>query len=271
MADRNTTWDRERNPERDDWQREEAWRRDRESGGSGERYREPSGSSDRPEERRPHSEMGRSGGAGYGRRGQYLPRGDYGPSAFNPSGGRDQELFGTGSRGYGTTWGGSGVYSEGRNLYQGDERNYQSDQDRYQGGQGSYYEGGYPGGQRYQGEQQRNMMQGRHTGKGPKGYRRSDERIREDVCDALTQHGHIDASEIEIRVKDGEVTLTGTVERREEKRMAEDAVEQVPGVREVHNQLRATGNPGNAQTPGNGQHTSGEQHLETSGAVNRRR
>ena len=70
MADRNTTWDRERNNERDDWQREEAWRRERESGGSGERYRERE--FDRPD---------------YGRRGQSLPRGDYGPDAFNPGGG----------------------------------------------------------------------------------------------------------------------------------------------------------------------------------------
>ena len=38
----------------------------------------------------------------------------------------------------------------------------------------------------------------------------------------------------------GEVTLVGVVRERPEKRMAEDAAEQVSGVREVHNQLRVT-------------------------------
>ena len=73
--------------------------------------------------------------------------------------------------------------------------------------------------------------------KGP-GYTRSDDRIRDDVCECLMRHGQVDASEIEVRVKDGEVTLTGTVHRRDEKRLAEDAAENVPGVRDVHNQLR---------------------------------
>jgi osmotically-inducible protein OsmY len=35
---------------------------------------------------------------------------------------------------------------------------------------------------------------GPHSGRGPKGYRRSDERIREDVCDLLCEHGGVDAS-----------------------------------------------------------------------------
>ena len=48
----------------------------------------------------------------------------------------------------------------------------------------------------------------------------------------------IDASEITVEVTSGEVTLTGTVGSRQEKRAAEDAVEQIPGVREVQNHLR---------------------------------
>jgi hypothetical protein len=90
---------------------------------------------------------------------------------------------------------------------------------------------------------------GPHAGRGPRGYQRSDERIREDVCDALCEHGYIDASEIEVVVAGGEVTLTGTVRERPQKRLAEDAVEQVPGVRDVHNQLRVS-------TPGGDQDTS---------------
>ena len=89
---------------------------------------------------------------------------------------------------------------------------------------------------------------GPHAGRGPRGYQRSDERIREDVCDILCGHGYIDASEIEVTVLNGEVTLIGVVRERPEKRMAEDAVEQVSGVREVHNQLRVS--PGGGQEPG---------------------
>ena len=77
----------------------------------------------------------------------------------------------------------------------------------------------------------------RFVGKGPKGYKRSDERIREDVHDRLSE-GWIDASEIEVDVRGGEVTLKGTVTDRSSKVMAEDLVEHVTGVVDVHNQLR---------------------------------
>ncbi len=85
---------------------------------------------------------------------------------------------------------------------------------------------------------------GQFTGRGPKGYTRSDDRIREDVCDRLEQHGEIDASEIEVRVSNSEVTLEGTVEDRWMKRMAEDLVEDCPGVKNVDNRIRVQGNGG---------------------------
>jgi len=85
---------------------------------------------------------------------------------------------------------------------------------------------------------------GRFTGRGPKGYTRSDERIREDVSDRLEQHGEIDATEIEVRVSNGEVTLEGTVEDRWMKRMAEDLVEDCPGVKQVNNRIRIQANGG---------------------------
>jgi hypothetical protein len=81
---------------------------------------------------------------------------------------------------------------------------------------------------------------GRFSGKGPKGYRRSDERITEEVCERLTRHPEIDASEVEIRVNAGEVTLTGFVEDRYQKRVAEDIAEEVSGVNDVHNELKVT-------------------------------
>jgi hypothetical protein len=81
----------------------------------------------------------------------------------------------------------------------------------------------------------------RYRGRGPKGYQRSDERIREDVCERLTDDWHVDASEVSIAVRDGEVTLTGMVNSREEKRRAGECAEQVSGVHDVFNQLRVSG------------------------------
>jgi hypothetical protein len=79
---------------------------------------------------------------------------------------------------------------------------------------------------------------GDHRGRGPKGYRRSDERVREDINDRLTDDRRLDASEIEVAVLEGEVTLSGTVFRREDKRRAEDIAEHVSGVTHVQNNLR---------------------------------
>ena len=79
---------------------------------------------------------------------------------------------------------------------------------------------------------------GQYAGRGPKGYRRSDERIREAVSEELSRDGDLDASEIEVSVKDGEVTLEGTVPDRGSKRRAEDLIHRQPGVRDVHNRLR---------------------------------
>lgn len=77
----------------------------------------------------------------------------------------------------------------------------------------------------------------RYCNCGPKGYRRSDERIKEDVNDCLSD-GSIDASEITVNVQNGEVTLTGTVENRQMKIQAEYMAERCSGVRDVVNQLR---------------------------------
>lgn len=77
-----------------------------------------------------------------------------------------------------------------------------------------------------------------YAGRGPRGYQRTDDRIREDVCDRLTDDPRIDASDIEVHMKGGELTLSGSVRTREEKRLTEDLVERVTGVREVNNHLR---------------------------------
>jgi osmotically-inducible protein OsmY len=79
------------------------------------------------------------------------------------------------------------------------------------------------------------------AGRGPKGYQRSDERLREEVSDRLMADDQIDASDIEVEVHNGEVTLTGTVDGRLAKRRAEDCAEEVMGVRDVMNQIRVQG------------------------------
>jgi len=77
-----------------------------------------------------------------------------------------------------------------------------------------------------------------HRGRGPAGYTRSDERIREDANDRLTDDWGVDARAIEVKVSGGEVTLDGTVTSRDQKRRAEDLVEDLSGVKHVQNNLR---------------------------------
>jgi len=48
----------------------------------------------------------------------------------------------------------------------------------------------------------------------PKGYQRSDEKLREDICERLMQEPRIDASDVSIDVQGGAVSLTGTVRER---------------------------------------------------------
>jgi hypothetical protein len=76
-----------------------------------------------------------------------------------------------------------------------------------------------------------------YRGRGPKTYHRSDDRIHEDVCERLTDDWSVDASDIEVAVREGEVTLSGSVPSREQKWRAEDCVERVAGVREVINRI----------------------------------
>lgn len=103
--------------------------------------------------------------------------------------------------------------------------------------QRSYASGGYQSNY----ASSRSYARGAHRGRGPKGYQRSDERLREDICERLTEDPHIDASELTIEVANGEVTISGTVPDRRMKRAAEDLVEECSGVKQVHNALRVDG------------------------------
>jgi hypothetical protein len=108
--------------------------------------------------------------------------------------------------------------------------------------EGGYAYGNYggvtPQGRRYEGANpylHNEMPRPKH---GPKNFQRLDHRIYEDVCERLTDDDRIDASEIQVSVANGEVTLTGRVRSRQAKRRATDVVDNVFGVKDVHNSIR---------------------------------
>lgn len=214
------------------------------------------------------------GGAGYGDRNRYSDeRGGYGGRSAGGSG-YDPYRSGRGDYDQGRGGGyGRGDYSEtirsgmaGRGMGMA---NYSSDAAGDYGGMGhggrgyggrdyggrGYGEEGYRGGSGERGfleragdevaswfgdedAQRRRERDAGHRGRGPRNYSRSDERIREDVSDRLSDDRHIDASDIEVSVTGGEVTLDGTVDSRFAKRHAEDLAESCSGVKHVQNNLR---------------------------------
>jgi len=144
---------------------------------------------------------------------------DYGRSA-NP----DRERY----------WGDRYGYQAGR--YGGVRYGHQGDRYSHGRGAASSYFRGETG--RGSGSSDRHRRRGPHYGHGPEGYTRSSERITEDANEALTWHGELDARHIRVSTEGDEVTLEGTVDSRRAKRDAEEAVEHVRGVRDVHNRLR---------------------------------
>lgn len=82
---------------------------------------------------------------------------------------------------------------------------------------------------------------GPFAGRGPKGYRRDDRRIREDICDLLLGDSEVDASEITVTVAAGEVTFDGTVSDRATKHYVECIGAACLGVTGVQNNLRTPG------------------------------
>ncbi len=72
----------------------------------------------------------------------------------------------------------------------------------------------------------------------PKGFRRTDERVCDEVCERLAEARDLDVSEVTVEVGSGIVTLSGTVSDRRAKYRVEDIAEQVMGVDEVRNNIR---------------------------------
>lgn len=163
--------------------------------------------------------------------------------------GGDYGNRGSGSSVYGRYYGGGGTAYRGGSGESYGEGGYGGDMDR--GRRGALGYGGYGGvggaesgssalSWEQSSNEQRSTGAQEYRGKGPRGYRRSDQRIHEDVCECLTDDPRIDASNLEVTVKDCEVTLSGTVASRAEKRRTEDLVERLSGVKDVHNNLRVS-------------------------------
>jgi osmotically-inducible protein OsmY len=76
--------------------------------------------------------------------------------------------------------------------------------------------------------------------RGPKGYRRSDARVGDDVYERLSRADRIEVSEVSLHVQDGTVTFEGTVPERWMKYVIEDLASDVPGVRDIDNKIRVS-------------------------------
>jgi BON domain-containing protein len=169
---------------------------------------------------------------GYGRSSEY-EQGGYGRSRY---GQREQ--------------GGYGEFREGRS---GSSQWRPEESSRQRQGYGRQYESQsfdqpYPPGFRnefgsspgsgYGSGRQGYSEYGTHRGKGPKGYTRSDDRLKEIICEKLTDDPTIDASEINVEVTNQIVKLTGTVDDRFTKYDVEELIERCGGVEDIDNQLR---------------------------------
>jgi len=211
---------------------------------------------------------GRQGGAGYGGDFPDRGRGGYGQGGYGQGGseqGGYSQQGGYGQQsGYGQHggWGsdqGSGSQDWARQNRTGQAGGYRGS--AYGGQSGSSRSGGYYGSGSQSGDRdfwdkasdevsswfgdedaERRRRQDQHRGRGPKNYARSDERIQEEVNDRLTDDGSLDASDIDVSVSGREVTLSGEVASRTDKRRAEDIAESISGVTHVQNNLRVKQN-----------------------------
>lgn len=177
---------------------------------------------------------GREAGRHYGETsgGGYRQRYNY-PTGFRS--GETERTYGEGGRGY---------QDYGRRYGRGEGRDYDYERGRYGPAEdrgwwdrASDEVASWFGDEEAMRRRRLDERREEYRGRGPKNYHRSDERINEDVNDRLSE-GYLDASDIEVKVENSEVTLTGTVNSRLDKRRAEDLAESVSGVTNVENRLR---------------------------------
>jgi hypothetical protein len=178
---------------------------------------------------------GYEGGSGYG-----LP-GDYGSNPKHPSPTERAGGYGPQGGGYGSqsSYASHGGYGSPQQRWHSE---YGSEGEFHSQGYGTHAGYGSHGGYGPQGEAhwpQSSWAQQRPAQRrGPKGYKRSDERIREDICERLMLSAFIDSSEVTIEVKDGKVIMEGTVPERRMKHAIEDMAEATAGVNDVENNVR---------------------------------
>ncbi len=200
---------------------------------------------------RSHSHDQNRGGSSFG---------GYGGQSYGNQGSGNQGSYDHRNRGEGNqSWGGNPQYGQSAQYDRSRQFGNQAGNQGYGGesyqsfGQGNQSYGVGQGSGQSAGGGRTAQMQGQsHFGKGPKGFKRSDESIKERVSEALSDHHEIDASDIEVKVANGEVTLSGTVSDRQTKRMAEHILDSVAGVDEVRNELRVKRETETASSQGNG-------------------
>lgn len=184
------------------------------------------------------SQWRESGGYGdYGNSGQDMPRsgrqggfGGYGGSTYGM-----QRGYGDVGQGYGSGYEGGDHQARGSGHRMAGESGY---------GRGSSESAGQ-----------------NYRGRGPKNYMRSDERIKEDLSERLSDDPQIDAADINVEVKNGVVTLSGSVDARHLKHRVEDMADQCSGVKDVENRLTI-------RKSGTGQNPAGSSGGGTSAGRN---
>jgi len=246
-----------RGEERDEYARERGRDYERERGRRHERERRREHERDPNQVRSFDTDYGRTTSRFYGRSGYEFGRDDYDRPNYGP------EV---------TEYRSRGQEGHGRHRDERDERHERHERDeRGRGGRGWWdraadgllsWFGDDDAARRlraergHAGDRGDERGSGLYRGRGPKNYRRSDDRIREEINDRLTDNDWLDASDVEVTVVSGEATLSGTVDSRYSKRLAEDIAESVTGVSHVQNNLRVqnyqSGTPSAAAASGEG-------------------
>ena len=217
----------------------------------------------------------------YGQRSGY-EMGHGGPGGYGP---QSQSQF-TSQRDFGRGYGGDdyrqGAYagsygrsepyrsqSRGMPTWESDRSMQGEGAQRSYGSQGTQEQGRFYYGSSYGSSSQGGEQLHGFRGRGPKNYTRSDDRIREDLCERLSDADEIDASNLTVTVNQSVVTLEGEVPHRSMKHWAEDMAESCSGVRDVDNRLRVQ-SPESRQASSTGeQRTSGQTPGQAYGQTQR--
>jgi osmotically-inducible protein OsmY len=192
----------------------------------------------------------------------------FGRQAFGPP--EDPHYYGTGAAG----WGGPG-YTGGAYAYGNGPRDQERQLESEYSDESalSYEQPARPAygptyAQRYGREYGRYPIASRPNARnpypqGPKGYQRSDERLKEDISERLMESHYIDCSEVSVDVRGAKVVLEGSVPSRHMKHAIEDLVDACPGVQDIDNRVRVAGAMSQSQSQAGG---GSQSNLQTSGA-----